>query len=835
MRKTMATMAAVAGLACTAQAALGATAPKDYSQTARNIIPSGQADPGQALLPGVLPNDTQAQMYNALTPLFNHVTNADLTTDFKSEKFGTAGQCPCNTEPVPRPGVTIIRDKYDVPHITATTHAGGVWASGWIAAEDRGLLLSEARYDSLVAAIDAPGLSAIGLIENLDSFAPSAQTERVVARQTQVLHKAGSQGRAVLRDIDTYLQGINAYNAIHNPTEAKFTRTDIYALNGLKDQFFGEGGGNQAQNSEFLSRLESRLGTKRGYSVFGDLRQNLNAGSPTTVDGTFNYDHDPAKPGSPGSVLLKPGSYTSDTYASTKVTGDLGSLEPRPHTSNELMVEAKYSATGHPLLVGGPQVGYFYPGLTYEIDMHAPGLDWRGATSAPFPGYMLIGRGADFATTLTSANGDDIDEFAETLCGGSTTKYMYNGKCKAMQRFDAGTITTSAHKSFAVRYWTTVNGPVIGYATTTSGTRVAITSKRASYGKDVLDLLFNRQLSDGEVHSPQSFIKAAALTPQTFNSFYLDSKHVAEITTGLLPLRAKGTDPSLPTVGNGKYQWHGFLKTSGHPQGVDPSHTPVKGTMVNWNNNVAHGFGAAPDAFGRSGSVARVSLLNRALTQQRGKSGKWTLAGVTSAMNTAATQNVLAVETVPLLAQVLKGSKAPNKQASQMLSVLVAWGQHGGNLLPNAKGQIANPGAAVVNGAWTKLANAFMRPVLGPQLNELDSLFPRFDSPPKQQYNGWYQYFDRDISKLLKIKQPQPFTNDYCGAGNLKRCQSSLWDALAAAGKQLTQKYGTSNPSAWHASAKPIEINFTPLSLITMQYTNRPSGIQQVISFDRHR
>ncbi len=317
---------------------------------------------------------------------------------------------------------------------------------------------------------------------------------------------------------------------------------------------------------------------------------------------------------------------------------------------------------------------------------------------------------------------------------------------------------------------------------------MAITSKRASYGKDVLDLLFNRQLSDGQVHSPQSFIKAAALTPQTFNSFYVDSKHVAEITTGLLPLRAKGTDPSLPTVGNGKYQWHGFLKTSGHPQGIDPSHTPVKGTMVNWNNNVAHGFGGAPDAFGRSGSVARVSLLNRALTQQRGKNGKWTLAGVASAMNTAATQNVLAVETVPLLARVLKGSKAPNKQASQMLSVLVAWSRHGGNLQPNAKGQIANPGAAVINGAWTKLANAFMRPVLGSQLNQLNSLFGRFDAPPGGQYNGWYQYFARDINTLLKIKQPQPFANRYCGAGNLKRCQASLWDALAAAGKQLTKQ-----------------------------------------------
>ena len=263
MNKTMAAIAAVAGLALTAPAALGATAPKDYSQTALNIIPSGQADPAETLLPGVLPNDTQAKMYNALTPLFNHVTNGDLTTDFKSEKFGTAGECPCNVEPVPYPGVTLTRDKYDVPHVSATTHAGGVWASGWIAAEDRGLLLSQARYDSLVAAIDAPGLSAIGLIQNLDSFAPSAQTERVVAHQTKVLQKAGPQGRDVLHDIDIYVQGINAYNAIHNPTEAKFTRNDIYAFNALKDQFFGEGGGNQAQNAEFLSGLQSRLGTKR--------------------------------------------------------------------------------------------------------------------------------------------------------------------------------------------------------------------------------------------------------------------------------------------------------------------------------------------------------------------------------------------------------------------------------------------------------------------------------------------------------------------------------------------------------------------------------------------
>ena len=62
------------------------------------------------------------------------------------------------------------------------------------------------------------------------------------------------------------------------------------------------------------------------------------------------------------------------------------------------MIDAERSTTGNPLMVGGPQIGYFYPGLTYEIDMNAPGLRWRGATTAPFPGYLLIGRGVDFAT-----------------------------------------------------------------------------------------------------------------------------------------------------------------------------------------------------------------------------------------------------------------------------------------------------------------------------------------------------------------------------------------------------------------------------------------------------
>ena len=45
-----------------------------------------------------------------------------------------------------------------------------------------------------------------------------------------------------------------------------------------------------------------------------------------------------------------------------------------PHwASNFLLVGGKRSATGHPLFVGGPQIGYTYPGLTLEADISWPG------------------------------------------------------------------------------------------------------------------------------------------------------------------------------------------------------------------------------------------------------------------------------------------------------------------------------------------------------------------------------------------------------------------------------------------------------------------------------
>jgi acyl-homoserine lactone acylase PvdQ len=830
LRRAVLTAAALILLA--PAAARAQTTTRDFASTALNIIPSGQ----QGSFPVPAGADRQARMYDALTPKFDDVTSADLHRDFKSERFGTRGQCPCRTERVPRDGVRVVRDRFDVPHMTAQTVDGLTFAAGWITAEDRGLLLEQARFDSRVAAIDAPNLSAIALISGLRTFVPSAQTETEIAKQTSAIRRTGRRGRRLLHDIDVYVSGINAQLRSVNSPNRPWTRNDVYAVNALKDQFFGEGGGDEARRSMFLAGLQQRLGPQSGQLVFDDLRQRDPADTPASISGTFPYAQVPASKA--GNMVVDPNTLQRWSYgpAGGTATPPAGArsaavaavpTDAAPHASNVLMVSGKRSRNGHPLFVGGPQIGYFYPGLTMEMDMHAPGVDVRGATAAAFPGYMLIGRGPDFAWTLTSAGADDIDQFVETLCGGDDVHYVFRGQCRAMTSFDAGVLRgTDGQPDQRITFFRTVHGPVVAYANV-AGRRVAISSKRASYGRDTVDLLPYQDLTLGRVRSPQGFIRSFLRSPQTFNAFYADDRHIAEVTTGRLPLRAPDVDPGLPTNGDGNHEWRGFLAASRHPQQVDPS----TGVIVNWNNKAARGFEAADNAWSY-GISHRVDLLNRNLAKRQ----KHTLTTVVGAMNAAATQDLRAIDVVPQLAAALRGAAPPSPRARQMLSLLQAWRSDGGSRLDrDLDGKIDDPGAAIMDAAWPRIADAVMGPVLGPQLNELASLEPRFQQPPGGQAAGWHSYVLKDLRDIFGPRPAAPFRVRYCGAGNAANCRTALWAAIDAAGNDLAAAQGQ-NPAAWRADANKERISFVPgLLKTTLRYTNRPSGIQQVVSFRGHR
>jgi acyl-homoserine lactone acylase PvdQ len=814
------------------------------ADTTLNIVPHGNQAPGVpwATAPGVLPADTQAKMYDRITPLFRNVTDDVLkpSTDgsgyYKSAallpesdpSFVTSETVSGTSPTAGTVSARIKRDNYGVPHIYADTDAGAIFGAGYAVATDQSLLLNQARYNGIAGLIDMPGVPAINLVLGLYNYAPSKKVvAEATALQTKSIAAQGAQGKQLLSDIDTYLAGINARMQVAQPTLPRFTRTDIYALNAIKSQFLGEGGGQEVDNALFLDGLRSKLGAKTGDKAFADLRARNDVEASVTTSKSFPGQGSVSVSKPSGMVRLKGGTFKNSFIklpGAKAASASAASVGKRQLASNILIVSGAKSATGKPLFVGGPQIGFNYPGLTMEMQLSSPSINVGGVTSAPFPGYMLIGRGADYAWSLTSAGADIIDTYAEKLCGGSKTKYSYKGKCLKMEKVQAGTITKagSSGKTTAT-FYRTVHGPVIGYAKDEkTGKQVALSRKRSSYGRETVDQLFNQQMTFGRVHSARDFVNAAKKTPQTFNSFYASATESAFYTSGAFPVRPKGVNGDLPVDGSGKYEWKGELSSSKHPQVVNPS----SGSIVNWNNKPAASFPAGDDRFGSEGGIQRVDMLKSELERYP----KATLANVLASANAAATEDVRITQLWPTLKAMLARGKSPTAGATAAAALLQQWYDAGGSRVDaNGDGNIDAPGAVVLDTAWRAITDAGLCDRLGSGLcKQLEGRISRFEASPGGQYAGWHQYMGKDLRTELGQKVRGKYGLRYCGAGSVSRCAKELWAALDGAAKSVTARQG-SDPSKW--TEKAAVITFSPLPLTTMQYTNKPSGIHQVMAF----
>jgi acyl-homoserine lactone acylase PvdQ len=259
------------------------------ADTTLNIVPHGNEAPGVpwATAPGILPADTQAKMYDRITSLFRNVTDdvlkpsADGTGYYKSAallpesdpSFVTSETVGGTSPSAGAVSARIKRDRYGVPHIYSDTDPGAIFGAGYAVATDQSLLLNQARYNGVAGLIDMPGVPAINLVLGLYNYKPTpAVLKQATDLQTKAIQAQGADGKQLLNDIDTYLAGINARMQVAQPTSPPFTRTDIYALNAIKSQFLGEGGGQEVDNALFLDQLRSKLGSKTGDEAFEDLR-----------------------------------------------------------------------------------------------------------------------------------------------------------------------------------------------------------------------------------------------------------------------------------------------------------------------------------------------------------------------------------------------------------------------------------------------------------------------------------------------------------------------------------------------------------------------------------
>jgi acyl-homoserine lactone acylase PvdQ len=793
----------------------------DFGKQTYNVMPPGQSG---ALVPNRYSTD-QLRIYDALTPLFDDVGAGTIKRLFKPAGFlapkgGTVTR--------PKRGVEIRRDRqWGVPHIEGRTRSDVYWGIGWVAAQDRGVLMETIRYPARFTILDAPGKDALEIATSLRRFTPSAQTERRIAAQLRLLAGRGPLERRILQDFRAYVAGINAYNRSQDNGIKPWNAVDVISVTGLLGQVFGAGGGDEVRSSMLLAELRNRLGPG-GDAVWRDLRSAQDPETSVTTEQRFPYPTE-RRGRTPGSLVVDPGSMSASAAKAAEVA-----MAARARASNAVLVGRSRSATGHPLAVMGPQLGYFYPELFFEVDAHGGGIDVRGGVLPGVP-YVLIGRGPDYAWSATSASSDNTDQFLEELCnpdGSPATRasvhYRFRGRCRPMRTFNAGVLAGAAGApDEQVTFRETVHGPVSG-TVTVGGRPYAVSTMRSSRGREITGAYIGEGLA--QLRSARGLPRIARRFGFTFNLFYVDHKDIGFFSSGRLPIRAPGTNPSLPTLGTGQYEWRGFLKNSQHPQAINPE----SGVLANWNNQPAAGFGAADNNWTYQ-SVHRNDLLAGFKRRNR-------LHDVLSVVNRAATQDLRAVQVWPVIREVLGSGTAQSALSQQAAALVDAWVRRGASRLDrDLDGRIDDPGAAVLDQTWDALSEAVLRPVVGDLAapgGPLGQLIGRDDSPRTSNGSsyggGWYGYVDKDLRSLLGRRVRGPYSRRYCGAGDLTACRASLWAVIQQGADALAATQGA-DPAAWRSDATEERIAFVPGLLgETMRWTNRPT-LHQLMEFDGHR
>jgi len=549
------------------------------------------------------------------------------------------------------PAHRIVRDAFGVPHVYATTDAGLFFGAGYATAEDRLFQLDLFRRGALGR-----------LAEVLGAFLLEADRLERVRGYTAAEYEAivGDLAPADRARYAAYADGINAYieQAVADPVAKlpfefhalgyrpePWTVRDTFAVARFILRRFGEFGGSELANQAAFQALEGAYGTDEAPAMFNDLSWRIDPKAPVTI------------PAGPGGAMGAAGGAGTDGDAGTdptaagaaevagrgaarvvettapstpplrlpgieRVAEDLGRRTaaaeagwrsvgvPSRLGSYAMLVGPSKSASGRPLLYYGPQMGFDYPDLIYE--MHLVGGDggaWDVYGAAiPGLGGPFVGQNRDLAWGFTSGYADNIDVFAERLDPDDPSRYRYQDGWRAMDvRVEQIAVRTSpigqalATSTSPYTVTRTVHGPVLAVDAAHGmaySERRQMWAREARFAAAVTRLQLARSAAD--------FAAGAAQLGGSFNAHvataagdigYWHTSHIPERSDGAFVGR-------FPWPGDGGAEWTGDLRP------IASAVNPAQGYLANWNNRPDPAF-ANGDAtlFGTQHRVERVFAL----------------------------------------------------------------------------------------------------------------------------------------------------------------------------------------------------------------------------------
>ncbi len=718
--------------------------------SAETVLPPGQSGftgPG-----GQSPHATDQ------LPLFEGLT-------FKPEPLGGG---PGGGSETPRAGVTIRRDAFGTPAISATSEDLGWWGAGYAVAQDRLGELELFRRQAAGTLAEVLGKSSLAgdFVARRDYYT-NAELRRMFRRLPAAM-RARTQA---------YVDGVNAWIAHVRRTPAdmpnefsvlnvplrNWTLLDSLWIGVLLARTIPSGDGNELPN---LAALRS-LGPKRFdqylpvRGVPGEVRTvPPNAGTFSSRPGRTRKEERAAYARSRRWLRHIPLPKTSSSASAARVPTGLetpsGIHVGLGGVQGSFMWAIRRPSDGHTFFFNGPQLGYQSPSTFVELDVHTPGGDLHTATA---PGVPVNSNGYNqhVAWGVTSGLSDDDDLFVEKLVGRE--RYRFRGRVRRMscrnERFgyrDSGKLKFTKR-----RFCRTVHGPVQARAG-----RYAFARRYAIWGRELDTLAALAQIADASnLHDVD---RALLKTTWTENILAADDQgNIGFWHPGLYPLRNVRWDERLPLPGDGRAEWNGLLPRKRDPHVINP---PGRNWLVNWNNVPAKGWssGDAPAREQLRGPYHRAAMMQGFVSQAAGgplasfESGTIDILRKTSS---TATQRPTAQR---LLARVANGATGP---AADVLRTLLAWD---GNFTRTDAAGTMDPGAAT----WQAFKAAAEVEMFGRRVPRgTDSLI---ETP------GSEGFIEATLGETIALR---------------KLSVAKLRIAAANAAAELTKTYGSADPATW--------------------------------------
>lgn len=455
--------------------------------------------------------------------------------------------------PALKAGVTVIRDRYGVPHIFAQNDEDAAFVLGYLHARER---LAQLDLQRRVASGTLSALVGPDALED-DRF----MREVGLRRSAQAALEKINPDNPVLLVMQAYAAGINAYLATVEPNHLPLE----YKLLGVKhvepwtvlDQMtFAKYMGWDLVHSFddlYLTTLAEKMGAEKVAELFPLNRPGEEPFIPTWPPQEIHW---------------------TPTFAPTPLHEAIASILDRAaqagqlnrpnewRGSNNWAIGPTRSETGQPIFASDPHLGYQLPSLWYVAHIVTPTQNVYGATLAGMP-FVVIGHTRNIAWGLTNTQADVMDFFAEKTNPENPNQYWHNGQWEDMQIVDE-VIEVRGQKPVHHTVRITAHGPIVSQ----KGYEVALQWTGAIPTFEPIALY---KINHAE--SYEAFVDGLRYFQVPAQNFaYADRQgNIALWSAGLYPIRKSGDGRFIADGSSGEYDWTGFVPFEEVPHTLNPA------------------------------------------------------------------------------------------------------------------------------------------------------------------------------------------------------------------------------------------------------------------------